>query len=442
MKFYLHRLGCPKNDVDADYISARLIKDGHEAVEMAETAEAVIVNTCGFILPAKEESIAEIFRLSQLKEEGVVKKLYAAGCLTQRYGQELLADIPELDGVFGVGALDELSLVMGGEDKSNTVFSTAADRMQYIAYERRFVSDRLPYAYMKISDGCNRTCAFCAIPGIRGHYRSRPLESIINEARFLVEQGKKELILVSQESTLYGHDLKDGTDLLQLLRELDKIEGLEWIRVMYLYPTHVSDEMISYFAAEDNKTLNYFDIPLQHINDEILKGMDRHTTRQQIESLLHKIRNTGDNATIRTAFIVGFPGETEAQFDELVDFVESFGFDRLGAFLYSAEEGTTANDMADMVDPEIAQKRLDRLMSVQQGLAFNVNNNLIGSVRQVIIDTIPTDGPAMGRTRADCPDIDQNVLVTRQVVVGELCRVKIESFEGYDLTGSKVEAQR
>ncbi len=438
MKFYVRRLGCPKNDVDADYITARLVAEGHQPVDRPEDAESVIVNTCGFILPAKEESISEIFELSRLKQNGSVKYLYASGCLSQRYGPDLAKEIPELDGVFGVGELDAICNSMRNAKGDAGVFRTGAERMRYIAGNSRFISDDLPYAYIKISDGCDRTCSFCAIPSIRGHYRSRPIESILNEARFLVEKGKKELILVSQESTLYGCDLKKGIGLLDLLKELDAVEGIHWIRLLYLYPSQVSEALIDYMGSPDNKTLNYFDIPLQHINNDVLDAMGRHTSRAQIEILLKDIRYKNPGAAIRTAFIVGFPGETEKHFEELREFVADFQFDRMGVFSYSAEEGTPAEGLGGQVDEQTKQDRLDELMSVQSEIAFEKNKTLIGNIKDVIIDAV-SEGRAVGRTASDCPEIDQEVYVTGGAVrPGEIVAVRIDAADGYDLIGTIV----
>ena len=439
MKFFVHKLGCPKNDVDADYISARLIADRHEPVATPEEADSIIVNTCGFILPAKEESIAEIFRFAALKSDGRLKHLYASGCLSQRYGAELLSEIPELDGTFGIGAIDSLAASMADGKRADKVHRTEAERLRYISSEKRFIADKLPYAYIKISDGCDRLCSFCAIPLIRGKYRSRPLESILNEARFLASHGKKELILVSQEATLYGHDLRDGSSLLKLLQELDKIEDVRWIRLMYLYPTQLNEDLIDYVVDPENKTLNYFDLPLQHIDDEILASMKRRMTRERIESVLRMIRSKSPEATIRTTFIVGFPGEKEKHFAELRDFIESFEFGRLGVFTYSSEEGTPAADYDRKVSEKKKTARLDELMLIQRDIAVSKNNSLIGTTKEVIIDAVPDDGPAVGRTRADCPEIDQEVFVSGNAInIGDICEVRIDGAEGYDLIGHKV----
>jgi len=251
MNFYIHKLGCPKNDVDADYIAARLIVDGHTPVKDPQRAESIIVNTCGFILPAKEESISEILSLAELKKTGRLKTLYASGCLTQRYGDDLLAGIPELDGAFGHGALESIATAVRSSSRLSKTIKMEIRKLGYLSFRNRFIADELPYSYLKISDGCDRPCTYCAIPMMRGKFRSRPLDSIIKEAAFLAENGKKELILVSQEATLWGYDLNDRPNIVKLLKELDKIDGIEWIRLLYLYPGQVQEELIEYLA-DDN----------------------------------------------------------------------------------------------------------------------------------------------------------------------------------------------
>ncbi len=437
MKFYVHKLGCPKNDVDADYIYARLIHEGHTPVKDPLKADSIIVNTCGFILPAKEESINELLKFGQLKKDGYLKTLYAAGCLSQRNGDEMLKEMPELDGAFGLGALDSLATAVNGSTTSDLTVKMEARKLGYLSWNNRFISDEFPYSYLKISDGCDRGCTYCAIPGMRGKFRSRPLDSIIREANYLAENGKKELILVSQEATMYGYNYKgnDNPDILTLLRELDKVKGIEWIRLMYLYPAELSDDVIEYLAA-DNKTVNYFDLPFQHINTELLKSMQRNVDSQHIRKLVKKIRTISSNAALRTTFIVGFPGETEEQFEELADFIQESKFDRMGVFAYSQEDDTPAAEMPDQVDEDVKQERLNRLMLIQQDIAFDKNNSLIESEQHVIIDTIE-DGQAIGRTYADCPEVDLEIYINdaKQIKVGDMLKVRISSTEGYDLFG-------
>jgi ribosomal protein S12 methylthiotransferase len=440
MKFYIHKLGCPKNDVDADYIAARLVAAGHEPVADPEQAESVIVNTCGFILPAKEESIETILRLGQLKKRGGFKTLYVSGCLAQRYHDELLKGIPELDGVFGLGALDALAKALDSGNGNHRPVVTEANDLTYTGYNHRYVSNDYPYAYLKISDGCNRRCTYCAIPGIRGKYRSRPLESIVAEAEYLAQRGKKELILVSQEATLYGYDLKGQLSLMDLLRALDAIEGVRWIRVMYLHPAQLDRTLIEYFA-DDNKTLDYFDLPLQHINSDLLSAMGRAIDRPEIERLLGVIRSVSPTATLRTTFIVGFPGETDQRFAELKDFVAEYEFDRLGVFTYSPEEGTPAASMPGQIPEKVKAARRDELMTLQSGIVFAKNESLIGSIQEVIIDSIDGETTAVGRMRSDCPEVDLEVTVCGHgLAVGDIVEVRIDAVDGYDLRGTKVEA--
>ena len=437
MKFYVHKLGCPKNDVDADYIYARLIHEGHTPVKNPETADSIIVNTCGFILPAKEESINEILRFGQLKKDGILKNLYASGCLSQRNGDDLLKEMPELDGAFGLGALDSMAKIISASGKTEKTIKIEARKLGYLSWNNRFISDDFPYAYLKISDGCDRGCTYCAIPAMRGKFRSRPLDSILREAEYLAQNGKKEIILVSQEATLYGYNYKgnEKPNIITLLEELDKIDGIEWIRLMYLYPAELSDEVIEYLAA-DNKTVNYFDLPFQHVNSEVLAGMQRQVDRPKIEKLIQAIREKSKNAILRTTFIVGFPGETRAQFEELKDFIIESKFERMGVFTYSAEEGTPADTMADQIPEQIKQDRLDELMLAQQQIVFDKNYSLIGSVQRVIIDSIDDDGTAAGRTYGDCPDVDQEIYINSpELKIGDMVDIEITSTEGYDLFG-------
>ncbi|RKX18749.1 MAG: 30S ribosomal protein S12 methylthiotransferase RimO, partial [Candidatus Zixiibacteriota bacterium] len=390
MKFYVHKLGCPKNDVDADYIYAKLISEGHQPVNDPEKADSVIVNTCGFIDSAKEQSIEEILKLGQLKKKTGLKTLYATGCLSQRYGDELLSEIPELDGAFGLGALDSLANAVSLSDKLKEVVRMEPRKLGYLNWKNRFISDNFPYAYMKISDGCNRNCSYCAIPSIRGKYRSRSIDSIIRETQFLAENGKKEIILVSQEATLYGCESGKTEDIIQLLEAFEEVDGIEWVRLMYLHPAKLSNELIEYLAVE-NKTLNYYDLPLQHINNEILFAMNRQVTRDIIEKHIDNIRKADSEAILRTTFIVGFPGETDKQFQELLDFIEKTEFDRLGVFTYSAEEGTVAEKMENQIPEDIKSDRMDQIMMLQQEIAFNKNNSLIGEQKEVIIDRLNED---------------------------------------------------
>lgn len=440
MKFYIHKLGCPKNDVDADYIAARLTADGHEYVSDPKKAESILINTCGFINEAKEESIDEILRLARLKQTGQLKQLLATGCLTQRYGDEMLRDMPELDGAFGHGALNSIAAALGKPkgDRPERATRLETRKLGYISWKHRFITDPFPYSYVKISDGCDRACTYCAIPGMRGRFRSRPIDSIVAEARFLAENGKRELILVSQEATCYGFDFGDGTTILDLLRALEAVDGIEWIRLMYLYPAALHEELIEYMTS-GTKAVPYFDLPLQHVNEEILVAMRRQIERKRIEYLLDKIRARNGDGIVRTTFIVGFPGETESQFEELCDFVEESRFDRMGVFAYSAEENTPAASYERQIPDELQLERVDRIMSLQREIAFEKNNSLIGNRCAVIIDSVSEDGRGQGRTAGDCPEIDQEVSVTgKNVAIGDFVTVEITATDGYDLSGTVV----
>ena len=434
MRFFIRKLGCPKNDVDGDYISGKLMQLGHEKVASEKEADAVIVNTCGFIFPAKEESIAAILEYEKMKRSSQISRLYITGCLSQRYGKELREEIPEVDGVFGLGQLEELSRAFSnGNGRERLQSAVPSKLLKYIAGQERYVDKRLPYEYLKISDGCDRFCSFCAIPLIRGRHRSRSMDEILSEAKMLAEAGKKEIILVSQEGNAYGRDSSNGKNVITLLQEMEKIEGIKWIRLMYLHPEAMTDELIEYMSHAE-KTLGYFDMPLQHINDAILQSMNRRVTRAQIEQKLAKIRKESAENVIRTTFITGLPGETEAKYEELKNFIAEFEFDRLGVFKYSHEEGTRASKMEEQVPEELKEARVDELMTIQQEIAFRKNIDLIGALQEVIIDTVSEESPAAGRTRGDCPDIDQQIFVNGDALkVGDILKVKINMAEGYDL---------
>lgn len=439
MKFFLKKLGCPKNDVDGDYIVGKLIDAGHVRAD-EDNAEIVIVNTCGFILPAREESIQEILRYEQLKNEKRINRLYITGCLSQRYGKELLDEIKNVDGIFGLGQVDELvSAIDNNLSGIISVNENVRTDLKYISGLPRFVDNIFPYEYIKIADGCDRFCSYCAIPSIRGKYRSRPMEDILEEAGKLVSLGKKELILVSQEGTGYGRDLNDGRSIIDLLKKLESVDGVEWIRLMYLHPEAVTDELIEFMTFSE-KTLGYFDIPLQHINDDILEAMNRKITQKYIVEILEKIRKMSAVNIIRTTFITGFPGESDKEFEQLRKFIEDFEFDRLGVFKYSSEEGTPANRHKSRVSDETAVARLDELMILQQRIAFEKNIALIDSCQKVIIDRVKDSDLAEGRSTADCPEIDQLVYIKGdRLEVGDILDVNITAADGYDLIAEPVE---
>jgi ribosomal protein S12 methylthiotransferase len=434
MKFYIKKLGCPKNDVDGDFLAGKLISMGHKMVKSPDKAEIVIVNTCGFILPAQEESIGEILYFENMKNEGRIDRLYVTGCLAQRYADELNKDIKGVDGVFGLGKINELAdAINGGSADKPIVIRDEYKSLNFLVGEKRYIDKTYPFEYLKIAEGCDRRCAYCAIPSIRGHYRSRPLADILKEAELLAASGKKELILVSQEGTGYGRDFGDQTDVISLLSELEKIDSIEWIRLMYLHPEAVSDRLIEYMTGS-KKVLGYFDIPLQHVSDNMLASMNRRVNRSLIESIIEKIKKASGGNIIRTTFITGLPGETEADFTELHEFVKNTEFDRMGVFKYSPEEGTPAYKFKNHVPETVAEERLDILMSLQQKIAFEKNIALIDTFQKVIIDEVKKNGSSVGRTEGDCPEIDQEVFVQGSgFKKGDILKTRIVMAEGYDL---------
>lgn len=435
--------------MDADYIAGRLIADGHEQAVSAEKAEAVIVNTCGFILPAKQESIGEILRYSELRKSGSLKKLVAAGCLSQKNGTELLDGIPELDAAVGLGQLDAIAAAVSGNGSAGSsapreLVNVPTRDLHYLAGSKRHVETDTPYAYLKISDGCDRKCTYCVIPQMRGSFRSRTMADIVSEAKMLADLGKRELILVSQEATLYGADT-GKVQILQLLDELQEIGGIEWIRLMYLHPQMLDSTLIDYLS-ESNKTLPYYDLPLQHINNDMLKRMRRQVRRQKIEDVLAEIREKRPDSVIRTTFIVGFPGETEEQFSELYQFAEEFKFDRMGAFAYSNEDGSSAAIMPDQIPEAEKTVRLEAIDELQDGIASERNQRLIGARLDVLVDSPATDeDPALARSAGDCPEIDQIVYIREgqgngesPLQSGQFSRVKVVDTVGLDLIAERV----
>ncbi len=436
MEFYILKLGCPKNDVDADYLAGGLIAAGHRPVERPEDAHVLIANTCAFIGDAKEESIDRILELAVYRGQGETRKLFVTGCLAQRYAAELRREIPEIDGIFGLGEWEQMAAAISSEPSTERTVITDSRQLTFMAGEHRHIADRYPYTYLKISDGCNRKCSYCVIPSIRGAFRSRTIDSIVQEARYLAENGKRELMLVSQDATLYGRDLQDGSTLVGLLKALDEIAAVAWIRVMYLHPAQVDEELIEYLTCGCNKALAYFDLPLQHIDSDLLRAMGRPYSGEQARRLIDCIRQADPRATIRSTFIVGFPGESERQFESLLNFVEETELDRVAAFAYSREEGTPAAELPRQVGDKTQQRRLDDLMVAQSEIAFEKNDSLIGATVEVMLDRLVGDNSAYGRTRGDCPDIDQEVVVSGSgLEVGQVVRVRIEAADGYDLIG-------
>ncbi len=437
IRFYIHKLGCPKNDVDADYLAGFLVKQNMVPVSNPEEAELIIVNTCGFIRPAKEESIEAALTMAQLKKRAKGMKLILTGCLSRRYASELAEEIPELDGIFGINDFANIRNWLNGGQSG---FIPPSDNPKIFS-EYNFSRILIPeesFAYIKISDGCDNRCSYCAIPDIRGPLRSRRIEAVTEEAVYLLDNGKKELILVCQEATAYGRDLYGKMQLLQLLDRLSSINGYFWIRVMYMHPARLTEEVIDYMI-DNPKICSYFDIPLQHINDRILAMMNRRVKRHRIEKLLDYIRSRKGDSAVRTTFIAGFPGETDSEFEELYKFVEERRFDRMGVFEYSLEESTGAATLPGQIEHHVGCGRRERLMLLQQDIAFERNEAEAGRLVEVLVDKVDNENKTtVGRTRFDAPEIDQVVrLDFSDIAPGEFVNVAIDGYDGYDLLGRR-----
>jgi ribosomal protein S12 methylthiotransferase len=436
-------LGCPKNLVDSEIMAGTLMKDGYKVVGDAEGADTVVINTCGFIEDSKKESINRILEMAKLKEDGSVKRIVVAGCLTQRYKQDLVEGLPEADLFVGSGEFQNISKILKGHtagEKKNTFFNLPT----YLQEDStpRVNSQPRHRAYLKISEGCMKRCAFCAIPLIRGNLQSRNISNILNEAKLLAAGGVKELIIISHDFTDYGWDLRRKNPVaienpVELLRELCKVEGIQWIRMLYLYPDGITPELIQ-LMKEQPKLVRYFDMPLQHVNDQVLKSMNRKMTRTEIESVLTMIRTELPESVIRTQFIVGFPGETEEQFEEILEFLVEQQFDRVGCFQYSPEESTPGGKMPNQLDEETKRARFEAVMEVQQNISRERHREMIGRVVDVVVEGLSeeTDLLLQGRTSQQAPDIDGVVLINDgQAEIGSIVKVEITDSMEYDLIG-------
>lgn len=435
-------LGCAKNQTDAEIMLGLLTGAGHKIVADPESADIIIVNTCGFIESAKQESIDTILEMAEYKR-GRLRALIVTGCLAERYNREVLEEMPEIDGLLGVGDYDKIA------DIINDVID--GEKPALFGHQDRDVDEGLPRilstpnytAYLKIAEGCNNNCTYCAIPKIRGRFRSRKMEDILEEAEALAKSGVKELILIAQDTTRYGIDIYGEYALYKLLEELCKIDGIEWIRTHYFYTEAVTDELISVMAREE-KICKYIDMPIQHINNRILKRMARRTNREEIEGVIRKIREKMPDCVIRTSLIVGFPGETEEEFSELYDFVRDIKFDRMGVFSYSQEEGTPAADFPEQTDEDKKAERLDKLMSLQQRISLERNKEKLGSVMSVIAEGYDEDNFLYyGRSRGDSIGVDGRVYFAAEdeVLPGEIVNVEILDCDEYDLTGKAIEEE-
>ena len=440
LKIALESLGCSKNLVDAEIMMGILNKKGYKLVGDFEEADIILVNTCGFIESAKQESIDTILELAQLKETANLKILIVTGCLAQRYADELKAEIPEIDAIVGTGSYQNIDDIVDSLKKEKHIVSL--DDIDFVYNENlpRYISTPSHMAYLKIGEGCDNKCTYCIIPKLRGKYRSRKIEDIIIEAKDLAAKGVKEVVVIAQDTTKYGFDLYGKEMLPTLLEELANIEGLKWIRVMYSYPESITEELVKVIKKYDN-ICNYFDMPIQHASNKILKLMNRHTTKEDILSKVEMIRSYIPNATLRTTIIVGFPGETEEDFNELVEFVKIAKFDRLGAFAYSREEDTPADKLPNHVDEETKLSRRDALMLVQQEISQELNANKVGNEYEVLIEEQIEDKVYIGRTQGDAEEIDSIVYVksNNQLEVGDFVNVKINSALEYDLMGDVID---
>ena len=441
-------LGCPKNLVDSEVMMGQLQQRGFQITADAADADTVVVNTCGFIDSAKKESIEAILEAARLKTEGKAKRLVVAGCLVERYRDELKAEMREVDAFIGTSQINEILNVCDPttNTRSLPVLPLGNQSATYLYDEStpRVLATPSHYAFIKIAEGCDRPCAFCFIPQMRGHFRSRRFGSIVAEAHQLAEEGVKELILVAQDSSRYGEDLGKQDALAHLLRELSHTDGIEWVRVMYTYPTHISDEFLN-VLAEEPKAVKYLDMPLQHASRNVLKLMKRGGNRESLERLIGRVRQRVPGIAVRTTFITGFPGETDEDFEELMTFVKNVEFDRVGVFTYSDEEGTPAFDLAGKVDPKVAVRRRDKLMKAQSKIARRKHEAMIGKTVRVIFEGESTESELLwqGRMETQAPDIDGCVLINDAPddfvpQPGRMVDVLITEAQEYDLIGRLV----
>lgn len=430
-KVLIVSLGCSKNLVDSEIMTGELIKNGFEITGDAESADVIVVNTCAFIDEAKSEAIDTILEMNTYRDRGHLKKLIVTGCMAERYKDEILRELPEVDAIVGVSRFDEIASVI--KDEGDTFLGN--ENAAYPEQAKREISTPFYTAYLKIAEGCDNNCTYCAIPKIRGKFRSRKIEDIVSEAKKLAEDGVLELNVIAQDTAYYGTDLYGEPRLAQLLEKLCKIDGIEWIRVLYMYPERIDEKLLKVFV-ENKKLARYFDIPIQHINDEILKKMGRRTCRKEILEKIELIRKVLPDAVLRTSLIAGFPGETERQHEELCEFIKEVKFDRLGVFAYSREEGTPAYRLPNQIDEETKILRRDRLMEIQNGISKELCKRFIGKILPVLAEEM-IDGVVCGRSIYDAPEVDGNVYFEggEENMLGEIRNVLIKDADDYDLTG-------
>ena len=439
MKVYFETLGCPKNFNDTQAAKGVLAEAGFEIARTAEDSDVIVVNTCGFINDAKKESIERIFDMMPYREGG--KKLVVSGCLSERYADDLYGEMPEVDCFIGVNEYERLPELL------SELTSKEGERLKSVngCYEKilstpKRVLGENPYtATLKIAEGCDNCCAYCIIPKIRGGFRSKPMEDVVEEARQLAEAGCKELILIAQDVTNYGRDLYGEPRLAELVRKVCRVDGIRWVRLMYCYEDRITDELIEVMATEP-KVCHYIDIPIQHASDGVLKAMRRRSTEESIKDTIKRLKAAIPDIHIRTTLIVGFPGETEKDFDKLLDFVEEMRFARLGVFAYSQEENTEAGEMENQIEEDIKQERLDTIMRRQLDISLEYNKEKVGKELEVLVEEADEDGSYIGRTQYDAPEIDNSVIFTseRELKAGDIVRILVEDAFDYDLVGREV----
>ncbi|MGE9301778.1 30S ribosomal protein S12 methylthiotransferase RimO [Mediterraneibacter faecis] len=440
MKILFISLGCDKNLVDTEVMLGMLASRGYEMTNDEQEADIIVINTCCFIHDAKEESIQNILEMAEYKKNGSAKALIVTGCMAERYRQEILDEIPEVDEILGTTAydriLDAVDAALAGQHE---VMTADLDALP-LPETKRLVTTGGHFAYLKIAEGCDKHCTYCIIPKIRGNFRSVPMERLLKEAQDLAEQGVKELILVAQETTLYGKDLYGEKSLPKLLRELCKISGIRWIRILYCYPEEITDELIQ-VMKEEPKICHYLDLPIQHANDTILKRMGRRTSKQELIDIVQKLRKEIPDICLRTTLITGFPGETQEQHEEVMEFIDTLEFDRLGAFTYSPEEDTPAATFEDQIDEEVKEDRQADIMELQQEIAFDKAEDMIGREVLVMIEGKVADENAhVGRTYRDAPNVDGLIFINTDVelISGDFAKVKVTGALDYDLIGELI----
>ena len=441
MKILFVSLGCDKNLVDTEVMLGMLTGKGYSITDDENEADVVVINTCCFIGDAKEESINNILEMAELRKSGQIKALIVTGCLAQRYKEEIQTEIPEVDAIIGTTAIDTIVETLEGVLAGQSHNHIEDINLPPVYDKKRIVTTGGHYAYLKIAEGCDKRCSYCIIPKVRGNYRSIPMESLIAEAKQLVEFGAKELILVAQETTLYGKDLYGEKSLPKLLHELCRIDGLYWIRILYCYPEEITDELIETIRTEE-KVCHYLDIPIQHASDNILKRMGRRTNQQELRDMIAKLRERIPDICLRTTLITGFPGETQEDYEELMAFVDEMEFDRLGVFTYSAEEDTPAATFDDQIDEELKKDRQAEIMELQQEIAFEKAQDAVGrTVLAIIEGKLPDEHAYAARTYMDAPGVDGLVFVqtSAELMTGDFVKVKITGSYEYDLIGEIVD---